>query len=49
MKRSKVINKIVKTLEKWESSKLDKNCADEVLTMLEELGVVFPPEIIVDQ
>ena len=45
MKRSYAISKIHKTLQKWESSKLDKNCANEILTMLEELGIISPPEI----
>lgn len=49
MKRNFVLNKIKKVLIPWESSKLDKKCADEVLTMLEELGIVCPPPIVVDK
>lgn len=48
MRRNFVLKKIVKTLSSWESSKLDKKCADEILTMLEELGVISPPEIIIN-
>jgi hypothetical protein len=45
MKKSKAINKIHRTLQKWEGSKLDKNCAKEILEALEQLGVISPPAI----
>ena len=49
MKRNDVLKKIVKTLQPWESSKLDKKCANEILSMLEELDIICPPPIIVDK
>lgn len=43
MTRKSVIKKIVEILEPWESSKLDKNCADEIFTALEDLGIIYFP------
>lgn len=45
MKRSKVANKLVKLLKDWEGSMLDKNCANEILTLLTgpEVGMLPPP------
>ena len=47
MKRSTVIRKIVKTLQFWENSKLDRKCANAVLTLLEKEGIITPPEVVV--
>lgn len=49
MKRIKAINIIHKTLQPWESSKLDKNCAKQILAALEELGIICPPERKIDE
>jgi hypothetical protein len=42
MKRSTVINKLLETLSKWESCKLEEPCANELLTSLEDLGLIQP-------
>lgn len=42
MKKSKIIKEIVKVLQPWESSRLDKKCAEDILTKLEELGMELP-------
>lgn len=47
LKRSQVVNKIQKIAQKWVDSKIDKNCADSILTALEKMGVICPPERIV--
>lgn len=47
MKRSQAVKMIKKTLQKWENSKLDTNCAKEVLSVLEEAGLICPPEVVV--
>jgi hypothetical protein len=48
MKRSKVIRGLVKVLKPWESSMLDKKCANEILLYLEQIGIITPPSIKVD-
>lgn len=42
MKRSDALKKIVKILKPWENSILNKKCANEILTMLEHMGMCPP-------
>lgn len=42
MKRSKVKKEILKILKKWESCKIESKTAEEVLSKIEELGMLPP-------
>lgn len=42
MKRSEAKRAILKVLRTWEGSKLEMKTADEVLTKLEEIGMMPP-------
>ena len=45
MKRKEAIKVITKVLKNWEDCKLTNKTSNEVLTALEELGIITPPEI----
>lgn len=47
LKRSQVVNKIKQVAQKWENSKIDKNCASTILSELEKMGIICPPERVV--
>jgi hypothetical protein len=42
MKRSEAIKKITKILKTWESCELNNKTSDEILSMLEYLGMLPP-------
>lgn len=48
MKRNEALKVITKVLKNWENCKLTKKASNEVLTALEDLGIILPPEIEVD-
>ncbi len=47
MTRRQTLFQIKNVLKKWENSKLNLKCANEILTRLEELGYVNSEDLIV--
>ena len=47
MKKSKVLREMLKILKTWENCQLETRTAKEILTKLDDLGVIAPPETIV--
>ena len=47
MKKSKVLREMLKVLSTWEGSRLETRTCKELLTKLDDLGVIAPPETIV--
>jgi len=45
MKRNDALKAITKVLKNWEDCKLTNKTSNEILTALEELGIICPPEI----